>query len=365
MSASDAVPDPVVDASAEEGARVVALALLARADEASERYRGQVDEEALHDFRVALRRLRSTLRAFRPWLEDGVGRKLEQRIAKLARATNAARDAEVQLAWLEPRLAELPRVQRSGAEALVAELEGRMAGPAPERLVKRYQKVSAKLAPRLGTYLRRVPVAGASASPSFGAVLAGALRQGLAELRAHLGEVQGSDDETPLHTARISGKRLRYVLEPLAGNPLADAGPAVKRLKKLQDVLGELHDAHVLAAELGQAYVAAAGRRASAVFEAVAHHGAEGAALRSAGARGPRGGLLALARANRERREERFAELRRTWLPEGLATLAAQVEELAGALEARAAPPAAPGEADEPEGADEGPGTGEPGPEVH
>jgi CHAD domain-containing protein len=72
----------LIDRSAEEGARVVALALLSDADEAARALERRDDEEALHDFRVGLRRLRSALRAFRPWLAQGVPRK--QRSPKAA-----------------------------------------------------------------------------------------------------------------------------------------------------------------------------------------------------------------------------------------------------------------------------------------
>src|SRR6266702_3511109 len=90
----------LIDRSAEEGARVVALGLLSDADQAARALELQDDDEALHDFRVALRRLRSVLRAFRPWLAGTVRRKHEKRLKRLGRGTNAARDAEVQLAWL-------------------------------------------------------------------------------------------------------------------------------------------------------------------------------------------------------------------------------------------------------------------------
>ena len=60
------IDEDVIDRNAEEGARVVALALIAECDRAAGRLASGEDDEALHDFRVALRRLRTTLRAFRP-----------------------------------------------------------------------------------------------------------------------------------------------------------------------------------------------------------------------------------------------------------------------------------------------------------
>ncbi|HEX6912018.1 MAG TPA: CHAD domain-containing protein, partial [Longimicrobium sp.] len=46
------------------------------------------------------------------------------------------------------------------------------------------------------------------------------------------------------HRLRIEAKRLRYLLEPFADGD-DDARALVKQLKKLQDLLGEMHDAHV------------------------------------------------------------------------------------------------------------------------
>src|SRR6266704_3478367 len=54
--------EELIDRRAEEGTRVVALGLLSDADQAARALERQDDEEALHDFRVALRRLRSALR---------------------------------------------------------------------------------------------------------------------------------------------------------------------------------------------------------------------------------------------------------------------------------------------------------------
>src|ERR1019366_410142 len=72
-----------------------------------------------------------------------------------------------------------------------------------------------------------------------------------ATLRARLDAPKLVGDVRAHHLARISAKRLRYVLEPLAegrfGPPavarMADA--AVADLALLQDELGRIHDAHL------------------------------------------------------------------------------------------------------------------------
>ncbi|HEY9420766.1 MAG TPA: CHAD domain-containing protein, partial [Thermoanaerobaculia bacterium] len=62
--------------SPEEGARLLALSFLDQARAARPRLADPSDSEALHDFRVALRRLRSCLRAYRSFLDESVPRKL-------------------------------------------------------------------------------------------------------------------------------------------------------------------------------------------------------------------------------------------------------------------------------------------------
>src|SRR5918999_1214042 len=89
--------------SPEEGARLLALSFLDQAAAARPRLADPADTEALHDFRVGLRRLRSCLRAYRDCLEDSVPKKLARKLRRLASSTGPGRDAEVQIEWLRGR----------------------------------------------------------------------------------------------------------------------------------------------------------------------------------------------------------------------------------------------------------------------
>jgi hypothetical protein len=64
----------------------------------------------------------------------------------------------------------------------------------------------------------------------------------LAELRSFADDARDPQQVKALHDMRIAAKRLRYVLEMTAPalGPAADRG--AKAAKKLQDVLGEVHD---------------------------------------------------------------------------------------------------------------------------
>src|SRR4051794_1639437 len=81
----------------DEACRVVALKYLEQAAEAKGRF--GADPEALHDLRVALRRFRSTVRAWRGVLSRPRRRRRAE-LRRLIAATSEARDAEVMLTLL-------------------------------------------------------------------------------------------------------------------------------------------------------------------------------------------------------------------------------------------------------------------------
>jgi CHAD domain-containing protein len=329
--------DRVIDLSAEEGARVLALGLLGEASSAAEGLAAGAGDEPLHDFRVALRRLRSVLRTFRPWLEGGVRPRDRRRLRRIARSTNEARDAEVQLAWLAAKRDTLASArQRAGYDLAVSRFEGRVhGGPDAARVAERFRRVATKLERRLGTYERKIEKGG-DAGPTFGGALASLVDDQVRALSSRMEAIRDALDEEGAHRARIEGKRLRYLLEPLRGYGRADASELIGHLKRLQDVLGELHDAHVLAGELRDALVETAAEQARRLHASAYAHGPSDAAVRDGLRASPRAGLLALVRLVRERRDALAADLEREWRAGGVDGLAAEARALGAALEARA-----------------------------
>lgn len=337
----------------EEAARLVALTLLARAEEAARRLGDPDDAEALHDFRVSLRRLRSVLRAYRGPLAGALKKRHRNVLRDLARGTGEGRDAEVALEWVAAQRDHLEEGQQAGLDWFAAQLEKRKGAgydQAQERLGDLFEPLAQELQKRLGVYTRQVRLdSGGGGEESFGDVVASEARRDLARLEELLAGLAAPDDSARAHRARLSVKRLRYLLEPLE-RELPSVQPIVKKLKRLQDVLGELNDAHVLEDELSSAVEGAARHRAltlldSAMAGGEAENGEEGGGGAGA-ARGwdPVDGLLALARLNRERRDRLFAELDPVWIGEGeeateRRALSRSVGELAGYLAAGFSPP--------------------------
>ena len=331
------IGERIVALPAREGARAVALGLLAEADDAAERLAAGKGEGPLHDFRVAVRRLRSALRALRPWLEDGMPRRREKKLKRIARSTNAARDAEVQLEWLAAARREISTPsQRAGWKLAVARLEERLSGrPDAVRVARRFHRATAELRRRLDEPGRKLARAD-DEKASFGAVLAPLVREQARALARRVEAIRDEADQEGAHRARIAAKRLRYLLEPLRGFRRAEAANAVARLKRLQDTLGELNDAHVLAAELGVALEEATAERARRLHAAMLAPGSPERAARARLRSSPRPGLLALVRLVRRRRDALFAEVDRARRAGDVEALAAAASALAAALDAGA-----------------------------
>ena len=299
----------------DERVRSILLALLESSSKAARRLAYRRDAAALHDFRTLLRRTRSVLKAYRDVLGRR-GRRFEREFGEIGDHTASGRDAEVQLKWLAQRTSDLPRAATSSLAPIRKRLEReRRRGYAVAR--REAMPAFRALARKMERWLRqgRSPeVRDDVATREFGPFTAGVLREAAAALARRLDAIASPRDEVSLHKARIRGKRLRYLLEPLAEeHPLA--GEAVVRLKGLQDVLGDIHDRHVLLRLLRADPPRAKKRRVT---------------LPESSARALR------AEATAELRQ-RFGDLRRHWLDGGAETLLERIEQLALKLDFRPA----------------------------
>ncbi len=309
--ASSLLPDDVARRPASEAARLVALAHLDAADAALLRLSDPHDAEALHDFRVAIRRLRSTARAWRDALGRAVRKRDRRALRDVQTRTGQGRDAEVAAAWVKGQRPEVAPAHRRAldwvASRLDEERESAMRSIS-EGLAEAYARVRDDLAPRLASVSRPVRLLGTAsdAETPWGEAMARAVHDHLEELRAALGAVRDVEDRAAAHTARIRAKRLRYLVEPLDGR-LPAVGRLVAHMKALQDLLGELNDAHVLAQRLGAALEEAVVGRTRRAHDLLVR-GEEDAARREM-RRSERAGILALARRNRARLESLFARL--------------------------------------------------------
>lgn len=241
-----------------------------------------VDDEGVHQARVATRRLRSDLRTFGPILDEEWTRSVRDELRWLADALGAARDADVLLARIRGRGPMLGNADRAGVAAIVGALEQR----AKDAHVALLDTLDG---PRYGVLLDTLveaangpPLSEAASAPAAD-VLPALVRRPWTQLREKVRAAQrGEPSAEMLHAVRIRAKRLRYAadaVEPAVGPP---AGRLADSAEDLQDVLGEHHDAVVAAGWLrafavdrpaGEAFVAGllAGREEVAAEDARAH----------------------------------------------------------------------------------------------
>ena len=311
------LPQSALQRPVMEVARQLALGLLADAAQARERLKQPGDVEALHDFRVGLRRVRSVLRAYRPHLKGSVPTKLRRRLKQLAQASGASRDLEVHLAWLTEQKPSLRYGQRVGLAWLLRRLRSakRAADTGlADQIARRFPSLKQRLERRLARYTVTVGPGGLDREPTYVAVTTRLLLEHGEEVKRRLAEVKSLADQAAAHQARIQAKRLRYLLEPVVGI-VPEGEELLTHLKTLQDTLGELHDAHVFSQEIGSAIGEAAAEDARRLSEAVLAGDSTQQALRRLRRRDPRPGLLEITTRLRQRSEQAFVKLQESgWL---------------------------------------------------
>lgn len=244
---------------------------------------------AVHDMRVALRRLRSALTTYRPLLDRDVTEPLRAELRWLADQLGAPRDAEVTRA----RLTEA--TDTPGAEALRGTVLTRLDAELRERTDTAHEAaVTAMRSDRhralldaLSRLAAAPPLTDRAAAPA-GDVLPRRVRREWKRVRRRVSAIDGVHDPREraalLHEVRKAAKRLRYAVEPLEGLYGRDARRLVRGARRVQSALGEHHDAVV-----AQAYLLEAADRAAADGEDTFGYGAlyavEGAAAARAEAR--------------------------------------------------------------------------------
>ncbi len=238
---------------ASETARLLSLSFLDEANTAFSRIEKSKDPEALHDFRVALRRLWSTLRAYRPFVEDTVKKRLRERLRGLAASKGKGRDAEVGLAWLSEFSEALKKREMPGFLWLQTRLEARKSDEYEgvlSTVASDFQKVDGALRKRLAYC--KIPVVGDEERDppvDFSAAAGLLIAEHCGDLRRALEEWKHERSEEAAHEVRIGAKRLRYLLEPF-DDSLSGASRVISGWKSFQDDLGDLNDLLVLRAEV-------------------------------------------------------------------------------------------------------------------
>jgi CHAD domain-containing protein len=224
------------------------------------RLRGCRDAEDVHDARVAIRRLRAQLQTLRPVMRPAWADHVNGELKWLGAMLGEVRDPDVILAEFEDQLASLPAVDVPSLRPLVA-------GLATEREMAASRLAVAFESDRYRALVAQLLAAGAepalaandvTAAAQARSVLPGLVATRWKQLREEVRDLDREPSDERLHNVRKRAKKLRYAAETaevIVGKP---ARRLARGAERMQDVLGEVHDAVVAEAWLRNAVVAGA-----------------------------------------------------------------------------------------------------------
>ena len=271
---------------------------------------GQEDQiEVVHQARVAARRLTAAVRAFGPLLGNRKSRRWQDDVGRVLRRLGDARDKDVQIEFIRQALKQTPeRPLRPGIRRLLLRLQQQRRDHQPK-----VQK-AARILGRSGALkaVRRQADAMAEALPPGGATIQTPfvfdtawrrIVKRIDKLLAYEACLSSPGEADQHHQMRIAAKRLRYTMELFRPAYEGDLDGCLSAMKKLQDLLGDLHDCDVWL-QLLPDFLADESKRAEAWF---------GKASSVSSVNRLRAGIEHLQASRGSDRERIFAELGQYW----------------------------------------------------
>lgn len=201
------------------------------------------DPEAVHQMRIATRRLRVTVELFGGTLSSGWFNAARRELKWLGGVIGALRDCDVIGQLISDRAGRLAPDLAAGVDPIRQTLSAR-------RLAVQVEMRRALESQRYHNLLGRIAAAPAKKLPPAATVKTTASEL-LAPIARRVDKAGArlvpESDSRAFHKLRIRIKRLRYSFEMLAEAGDGEMKSAAKRLRKMQDLLGEQHDAMMAA----------------------------------------------------------------------------------------------------------------------
>jgi CHAD domain-containing protein len=217
------------------------------------------DPDAIHDMRVASRRLQQVLDLIFPQPLPREVRRLRRKIRRCRRVLGDVRNCDVLLQRVEGRLARRRCSDREAWAAVKQHLEERRSesfARAIRKLSKENLAVFYMRAKEILDPLRPTPDNDHISHPlvqseglafePFPARLAQALVEVWSEFEKQVAASHREATAPSIHAARICAKRLRYLLEVVNQFGISGSSGALAWLRKIQEHLGDWHDMEVL-----------------------------------------------------------------------------------------------------------------------
>jgi CHAD domain-containing protein len=217
------------------------------------------DPDAIHDMRVASRRLQQVLDLIFPKPLPREARRLRRKIRRCRQVLGEVRNCDVLLQQVEGRLARKRCSDREAWTGVKQHLQERR-GESFERAIRKLSKVNLavfyvhakEILDRLKPTPDTDPVSPPLVQPDgpTSEPLPARLAQALVGVWSEFEEQVAAShrEKTPpsIHAARICAKRLRYLLEVVNQFGIPGSSAALTWLRRIQQHLGDWHDMEVL-----------------------------------------------------------------------------------------------------------------------
>ena len=207
---------------------------MTRVNEECDHVRGGFEPEPVHDLRVALRRCRSIADGFMAFDPHPAWKQMKSESKKIFQELGSLRDTQVMAEWVQRLASPLDEAAIILSNHLVTR-EIQLRKSASASLQDFNQKKWSSWTRLLSRRARRISLEGAAFQHL-------ALERWLAARELHHQALRNRSHAS-YHRLRIGLKKFRYIIENFLPSRDETWGPD---LRELQDLLGEMHDLHVL-----------------------------------------------------------------------------------------------------------------------
>jgi CHAD domain-containing protein len=244
-SSSPTVPlDP--DEPAHDGFRRTLLNLARTVDRNRAGTILDLDPEFLHELRVAVRRTRSVLAQGRRVLPDEVRDRYREAFSRLGTQTGPSRDLDVYVIEWDRYVESLSPRSVAALDDVLAQIELRRQAAYAELATTLRSDAYRELMGAWEAWLEQPAAMTGPGEAPLGPMVAKRIAKAQHRLLEHGRAITAESEPERLHDLRKDAKKLRYLIECFGS--LFETGPRkkfVRRLKDLQDNLGEHQDAEV------------------------------------------------------------------------------------------------------------------------
>lgn len=206
----------------------------------------QNDDEELHQYRVALRKMHSILHEFSNCMDRDIYTLLKLELKSMISPTNELRDMDVFLGNIDAYRAMLrPRHKKSLARVETRLKEERWASfDGVKQFVKSAEYLN--MLSVINDLTKEEKFYSTCSQNAIGKVLKDLIAKRYGAILKDAGKLNPKSDPLKFHKLRISVKKLRYLIDTFAH--LFEPKPRAKlseKLKSFQTRLGRLHDIHI------------------------------------------------------------------------------------------------------------------------